>query len=183
MKPFVITVSPGHQPNKSGASHGNVTEYGLSMAVLGDLVFRLDKLGHEAWIVGADTNKNQVKMVNKLKPDFGLELHYNNMTSKPEWNGSLVMHAGSEKGMKLAECINKEIVGMLGTRDRGIFKAHYQLDKRKELITIVKYTNCPFVVPEILFLSNPSDFEKIDIASISIGLLKGILAYWENQNK
>ena len=183
MKPnkFKIALSPGHTPNKPGATQGNITEYGLSMAVLGDLIFRLDKLGHQAWIIGADANTNQVKAINKLKPDFGLELHYNNMATKPEWNGSLVMHAGSKKGTELALCVLHSTVDVLGTRDRGIFKAHYQLDKRKELITIVKYTKCPFVVPEILFLSNPDDFEKIDITLISVGILRGILSYWEGQ--
>jgi len=179
MKPFKIAISAGHTPSSPGASHEEITEYGLSSAVVGDLIYRLDKMGHEAWIVGADGNKNQVKAINKLNADFGFELHYNNMASKPAWNGSLVMHAGSEKGMGLAKCINKEVVDMLGTRDRGIFKAHYQLDKRKELITIVKYTKCPFVVVEPLFLSNPDDRKKIDITLLSVGILRGLLAYWE----
>lgn len=178
MKKFKVALSAGHTPNSPGATQGDVSEYGLSSAVLGDLIFRLDKEGHEAWIVGADTNKSQVKAINKLNADFGLELHFNNMTTKPEWNGSLVMHAGSSNGKHLASCINLTVATILQTKDRGIYKAHYQLDKRRPLITIVKKTNCPFVLVEPLYLSNPSDFAKIDITLISVGILRGLEAYW-----
>lgn len=179
MKKFKIALSMGHHPSSPGAARGKITEYGLTSAIIGDLAFRLDKLGHEAWIIGADTNKNQVKEINKLKPDFGLELHFNNMAGHPEWNGTEVMHAGSKKGTELAIEIHNSVVDILDTNRRGTPVGNYQLDIRKPIIEIIRNTNCPFVVIEPLFLSNDSDFEKIDITLISVGILKGILVYWE----
>jgi len=176
---FKIALSMGHTPSSPGATRGNITEYGLTSAIIGDLAFRMDKLGHEAWIIGADTNKNQVKEINKLKPDFGLELHFNSF-GKKEFQGTEVLHAGSKKGESLAIEIHNSVVDILDTNRRGTPVGHYQLNKRKPIIEIIRNTKCPFVVAEPLFLSNDSDFDKIDITLISVGILKGCLAYWEN---
>lgn len=183
MTQFKVALSMGHTPDKHGAKRGIISEYGLTSAIIGDLAFNLDKLGHEAWIIGADSNSKQVEDINNLKPDFGLELHFNNMKNHPEWNGSLVMHSGFTNSKKLAQSVQNCTVDMLGTKDKGIIKGHYQLDVRKDLITIIKNTNCPFVVIEPLFLSNLDDFEKINIPLISVGILQGILEYWQTINK
>jgi len=176
---FRVALSMGHYPSSPGATRGNVTEYGLSSAVIGYLAYRLDKLGHEAWIIGADSNKNQVKEINKLNPDFGLELHFNNMATHPKWNGTEVLHSGSKKGHSLASNISSYTSEMLGTKNRGAVVGNYKLNKRKPIIEIIRKTICPFVVVEALFLSNDSDFEKIDTTLISVGILRGCLAYWE----
>jgi len=178
MKPFKIAVSPGHTPSAPGATHGNITEYGLSMAVLGDLVFRLDKLGHQAWIIGAESNTMQARKINKMNPDFGFELHFNAHKNR-EVCGTEVLHSGSNKGQALASDLENSITNILGTKSRGIPIGHYQLNPKKPLITIIRKTVCPMVVVEPLFLSNPDDFEKIDITLISVGILRGLEAYWE----
>jgi len=180
MSKFKIALSMGHTPDFPGATRGSKTEYGISAAVIGDLAFRLDKLGHEAWIIGADSNRNQVEEINKLNPDFGLELHFNNKADQPDWSGSLCMHAGSKKGKRLAKHVNNNVYKILATKNKGIHVGHYQLDVRKEIITMIKDTNCPFIIVEPLFLSNISDFKKIDITLISVGILRGCLSYWES---
>lgn len=179
-KKFKIALSMGHTPNAPGASSGLVTEYGLTSAVIGDLAFRLDKAGHEPWIIGADSNRDQVKDINKLKPDFGLELHFNSYGME-HFNGTEVLHSGSAKGRDLAADICDSIVDILGTKNRGCPVGNYELNKRKPIIEIIRKTACPFVVVEPLFLSNKADFEKIDITLISVGILKGILRYWASQ--
>lgn len=177
-----IALSVGHYPSSPGATRNGYTEYGLSSAVIGDLTAKLDFAGHEAWIIGAGKNRDQVEEINMLNPDFGLELHFNNMASKPKWNGSLVMHSGSRLGMKLAHSIQNSVVGVLGTKNLGIVLGTYQLSKRKPLIEIIKNTVCPFVVIEPLFLSNDDDFKKLDINEISTGIFNGILGYIKEIN-
>lgn len=174
-----IALSPGHTPTSSGASRGVITEYGLSSAIIGDLTFRLDKLDHDPYLIGADSNRNQVEDINNINPDFGLELHFNASKGKGV-HGTEVLHAGSKQGELLAGFIQNSLVSSLGTFDRGIVVGNYQLNKRKSIIEIIKNTNCPFVVVEPLFLSNNKDFEKIDIPLISISILNGIIKYIDN---
>jgi len=178
MKPFTGVFSPGHTATSQGASRGVITEYGLSSAVIGDLIFKLSKIGHTAYLIGSASNSAQVKTINKIAPDFGLELHFNaNVLS--DVNGSMCLHSGSDNGYRLATRVNNKMVGLLHTRDAGIHKAHYQLDVRKPIITMVKKTSCPFIICEPLYLSNDKDFERIDIQLISTAIFEGILSYWE----
>ena len=91
----------------------------------------------------------------------------------------MVLHAGSQRGMALALAIQKIQLQALGTKDAGIHKAHYQLDRRKPIITMVRDTACPFVVVEPLYLSNDEDFERVDVPGISIAIVRGCVEYWE----
>lgn len=177
-QPFTIAISPGHTPTNPGATRGNVTEYGLTSAIVGDMIYRLDKLGHIVHLIGSDSNQAQVDSINELDPDFGLELHFN-ASVRENWNGTMCLHAGAGQGVEIAEKIQKRLVSALGTKDRGTFKAHFHLDKSKPLIEMVRDTDCPFVVVEPLYFSNLQDFEKIDIPLISIALVNGCLDYWE----
>lgn len=183
MKKFTVALSPGHTPTAPGATRGNITEYGLSSAIIGDLIFRLDKAGHTAHLVGSDSNKNQVAQINKIAPDFGLELHFNSHTDK-KVNGSMCLYyPKSKKGSLLASSVSHQIASSLKIKNKGAYFGNYELDPQKPVITIIKDTSCPFIVVEPLYLSNPSDFEKIDIPLISIAIFKGITEYWRTQNE
>jgi len=171
-----IALSVPHTPNRPGASACGVNEYGLGCAVIGDLIYRLTKTGHEAWLIGADNNLEQINQINKLNVDCGLELHFNAFT-KDSMKGTEVLHANSEKGILLADCIQKSLVKRLGTRDRGIMIGHFRGNVRKPILGMLQNTNCPFVIPEPLFLSNPGDFSKIDVLAISWAIFTGLENY------
>lgn len=172
-----ICLSPGHTPDAPGASRGTITEYGLSSAIIGDLVFRLDQAGHKAYLIGADSNARQVEKINAINPSIGLELHFNSF-STPEMHGTETLYSGSDKGGALAFNVNYSIVEALGTKDRGIKIGYYRQDKTKPIIEIIRNTRCPFIVVEPLFLSNDDDFSKIDIQLISMAIFDGILNYF-----
>ena len=173
-----IAIIPGHEPIAHGAARGVVSEYGLTCAICGDLVFRLQKAGHQAWLIGAHTNAEQIKDINKRKTDCGLELHFNSH-SDPNVCGTEVLHAGSVKGEILARNIQWALVDRLKTKDRGVKTGYYRGDPGRGVIPILRKTDCPFVVPEPLFLSNETDFSRIDIQAISIALFDGICAFEE----
>lgn len=173
-----IALSPGHTPTAPGAKHGNITEYGLSCAVIGDLIFRLDKAGHEAHLIGSDSNRVQVEQINAINPEIGLELHFNASTSA-DMHGTETLYSGSLPGGELAFAVNTRIVDLLKTKNRGIKVGYYQQDRDKPVIEIIRKTCCPFVVIEPLFLSNPDDFARVDIQLISIAIFEGILRYRE----
>jgi N-acetylmuramoyl-L-alanine amidase len=180
MKPFSIALSPGHTPTHQGARKGNVTEYGLSSAIIGDMIFRLSKLGHIAHLIGSDTNTNQSHQINKLNPDFGLELHFNSHADST-LNGTEVLYSGAPKPLHLADCICTNLSHALKTKNRGCKIGNYQLNRRKPIIAIIRKTYCPFVVVEPLFLSNAHDYTRINIAVISSAIIQGCLDYWSYQ--
>lgn len=153
-----------------------ISEYGLTSAIIGDLIYRLQKAGHEAWIIGADSNLEQIKQINELDADCGMELHFNSFVTD-KLQGTEVLHAGSRLGMRLADCVQKRLVARLGTKDLGVRLGHYQGNVRKPIIEILRDTNCPFIVPEPLFLSNPFDLSRLDPAGIAIALFDGLMDY------
>ena len=171
-----IALSAGHTPKRPGAKKGIISEYALTSAIVGDLIYRLEKSGNEAWIIGASTNSKQIEQINSLGCDCGLELHFNSFSSQ-EMHGTEVLHAGSKNGEKLAQCIQSKLIEKLKTKDRGVKLGHYQQNVRKPIISMLADTNCPFVVPEPLFLSNDDDLLKIDIQLISIALFEGFESY------
>ena len=172
-----VALSAGHTPYRQGAEFGLISEYGLTSAIIGDLILRLQKAGHEAWIIGADSNLEQIKRINELQVDCGMELHFNSHTGQ-ELNGTEVLHAGSTRGKLLAGSVQKELVKRLGTKDRGIRLGHYQGNRRKPIIEMLRETNCPFIVPEPLFLSNPFDLSRLDPAGIAIALFDGLIDFY-----
>lgn len=52
------------------------------------------------------------------------------------------------KGERLARCIQRQIVNSLGTVDRGVKTANFY---------VLKLTDCPAVLVELAFISNPED--------------------------
>lgn len=178
-KKFTTAVSPGHTALDQGAQRDHVTEYSLTCQIIGKFARIASEAGHICHLIGSGSNSQQIDWINDKGVDFGFELHFNNMASKPEWNGSLCMHAGSTKGITLAKYVNIKVANYLRTRNRGTFKGHHQLDIRNELIDIIKYTNCPFIVIEPCYLSNLEDFRKIDCDVIARSIFNGCLDYWE----
>ena len=181
MKKFTVALSPGHTATNQGATRDNVSEYGLTSEIIGRVTRLFSEAGHIAHLIGSASNSQQIDWINEKDADFGFELHFNNMASKPEWNGSLCMHSGAAKGMELASSVNHAVCEALRTRNRGIFKGHYQLDIRNELIDMIKYTNAPFIICEPCYLSNLDDFRKIDTDAIARAVFNGCLEYWEGQ--
>ena len=175
----IIAISAGHTPTRPGATQGNISEYSLTTAIAGRLCQLLSEKGYFAWIIGADTNANQIDAINKLNPSCGLELHFNSFTDGT-MHGTEVLHAGSKRGIQLAQHIQNNLLDRLGTKDRGIKKGYYQGDYRKPLVEMLSKTNCPFVIPEPLFLSNPGDFAKVGSGMrelVAIALCDGIELY------
>ena len=173
---MIIALIPGHTAKNQGASYGDISEYGPASAIIGDLIWRLSKTEHEPVLIGSDSNGTQAKKVNAVNADFGLELHFNSHVGD-SMHGTETLHAGSRSGEKLAEYIQGPLFKMLGTRNRGIAVGHYQMNTSKAIDEILRKTNCPFVIPEPLFLSNENDRQKLDIQLISIALFEGIKNY------
>jgi len=180
-KNFTMVISPGHTAKSQGAQRNDISEYGLSCAIVGLVVFDLTKLGHVIHLIGSNSNKKQIERINCLNPDFGIEVHAN-ANRNPYVNGSMCLHSSSDDSKALNFEINKSLVDTLNIGNLGIHFGNYQLDVNRKLIDILRFTKCPFSIIEPLHLSNDIDFSMIDIVKISKGITNGILHYWQNKN-
>lgn len=176
MEPHIIAISAGHTPKRPGAKNKNVSEYSLTTVIVGRCCQILSEKGHFPWLIGSGNNSDQIKQINSLNPACGFELHFNSFTDDG-MHGTEVLHAGSTRGERLAENIQAQLLNRLGTRDRGTKKGHYEGNIRKPIISMLRDTNCPFVVPEPLFLSHPEDYSRLDSELIAIALCDGIELY------
>lgn len=176
MEGKTIAISAGHTPKNPGARRGNISEYSETTAIVGRCCQILSRKGHYPFLIGAGNNLEQIEQINKRNPVCGFELHFNSFISD-DMHGTETLHAGSTKGIRLAQHIQNNLLDRLGTKDRGIKKGHYEGDFRKPIIQMLRMTNCPFVVPEPLFLSNNEDFTRLDHEAISIALCDGVEMY------
>ena len=156
-----IAIVVGHHPGAPGATYHNYSEYMVMAPVAGALVEALQEGGHEAWLVGASSLGTKINRVNELNADIGLELHMNAHTDTSA-SGYEVLHAGSEKGVALADLISDCLV-VAGLRDRGVKLGRYRQDPNEKVIPILKDTNCPFAVLELGFISNPEDLYYVRV--------------------
>ena len=171
-----IAFSVGHTPDNPGAKRDDINEYILSAPIIGKLIYDLGLLGHLCYLIGTMSNSKQVTEINHLNVDFGIELHFNSHTDD-QMNGAECLHSGAVYGGLLAFSINTALCESLGVRDRGTHVGHYRLDNTKRLITMIRDTNCPFVIVEPLFLSNDFDFVRLNFDKITTGILNGINHY------
>jgi len=94
--------------------------------------------------------------VNRLNPDFAVSFHCNAFNKTASGTETLFYHR-SETGKKMAQIFQKNMVHVLGLKDRGIAGKTTE-DRGGHLL---RYTNCPCVLIEPFFIDNDLDFEKM----------------------
>jgi N-acetylmuramoyl-L-alanine amidase len=94
--------------------------------------------------------------VNAVNPKFAISMHCNAINGNINFTETLYYHT-SDRGKKLAEIVQKEMVQALGFRDRGI-KPKTVEDRGGH---ILRYTNMPVVIAEPFFIDNDSAFEHV----------------------
>ena len=91
---------------------------------------------------------------NKFEADLFVSIHCDAVESKsPNGTTTFVCKGCSNTSRKLAYAIQNQIVNSMGTYDRGVREASYY---------VTRYTDCPAVLVEVGFLSNPSEEDLIN---------------------
>ena len=90
--------------------------------------------------------------INKTKPDFIVSLHCNAFNRKVSGTETLYYHK-SEKGKKIAQLLNDNLVDALGLKDRGV-KPKTSEDRGGYLLA---ETVAPCVIAEPFFIDNDAD--------------------------
>ena len=165
-EPITIVIDPGHggrDPGKVGVNHSLEKDINLSIAfVLKDL---LEEDGNTVIMtreedIGlyseSDSNKkradlnNRVNLIQTSGADLAISIHQNSFVEEYVKGAQVFYYVKSEKGRRLAELIQEQIKVTLGDGNHRKAKAnnnYYMLTK----------TECPLVIVECGYLSNPTE--------------------------
>ena len=171
----IVAIAAGHYPSAPGACYNGLIEHAEACVVAAHLGVALEGLGIRAVTV-TGTLRQKIQMIAdcKLQIEAAVEIHFN-ASANATANGTEVLFGSDARDRGLAEAIQKRLVAALGLCNRGVKFVEYQgkilaqsrEDEEKEKITECFWTkalNCPAVIVEPLFISNPGE----------AGMLKGI---------
>ena len=118
--------------------------------------------------------KNRVKIGNGSQADIYVSIHMNKIPQTQYDGWQTFFNSKSEKGKKLAECIQNAL-------NETIDKNNKRLAKSISGIYIVEHVEIPLVIVECGFLSNPeeaSNLVKDDYQDkLAFGIFTGIIDY------
>ena len=170
-----IAIDPGHSgPYEPGTCADSATEAAVVMEIADRLGRILQANGDEVMLtrVGDIDDAGLIwraEIANLWGADLFLSLHANSFTD-PAAHGTEVWHfPDSRSGIRLARAVQRQIVRNLHTADRGV---------RPGIFTVLSATDCPAVLIETAFLSNPVDrvlltsppFQELFAAAIAAGI-------------
>ena len=149
-----IVIDPGHSgPVEPGACAAGVRECDVVLAIAKLLAVQLYDQGDEFIFtrtgdIRTDDLGFRADLANANEADVFISLHANSVAN-PAAHGTEVYHyPGSARGRRLAACLQSRLVAELGTADRGVKEANFQ---------VLRETDCPAALVEVAFLSNEAD--------------------------
>ena len=101
----------------------------------------------------SDTKK-RVEIINSCADAWLISIHQNSLPGHPGVSGAQVFHNGQDGAEALALCIQNDLNMAVNTRE----KAAKRID---DSIYIMKHADCPAVLVECGFLSNPQEAENL----------------------
>lgn len=152
------TTINGQKTDDPGAVYYGIEEHRVCQDIV-DMVRILcaDFGGVHVYPVTVGTLEEKVNQINRLNFDYAIEIHLNAFEN-PDTTGSEVLYQGGSKTeQRLAEHYASYLSGVLHTRNRGVKGVNKYF---------LRETNCPAIITEAEFLSNPQ---------IAEGLTKGFL--------
>ena len=163
---LVVVIDVGHggnDPGKIGVDNVKEKDVNLQIALClkAQLQARgvkviLTREGDVCLATNGATNKkvsdmhNRVSLINASSADYMISIHQNSLPGHPGVSGAQVFHNGQDGAEALALCIQNDLNMAVNTRE----KAAKRID---DSIYIMKHADCPAVLVECGFLSNPEE--------------------------
>jgi len=149
-----IVIDPGHSgPVEPGACAEGVQECDVVLAIAKLLPEQCCEQGYEFLLtrsgdIMTDDLSFRAEFANTNRADVFISIHTNSAES-PVAHGTEVYHyPDSVNGEQLAACLQARLVEKLGTANRGVKEANFQ---------VLRETDCPAVLVEVAFIANESD--------------------------
>jgi len=172
-----VVIDPGHSgPIEPGACANGVRECDVVLAIAKLLADQLYELDHETLLtrngnIANDDLSFRAELANANQADLFVSIHANSVAN-PDAHGTEVYHyPGSEEGQRLAGLIQPLLVAELGTADRGVKEANFQ---------VLRETACPAVLVEVAFLSNEVERQLLTTYACQLGAAIAISTGIEN---
>ena len=150
---MLVIIDAGHGGEDPGAV-GYVTEKEINLAVAISLKYVLNNNNIKVIYTRSDDSfislQERYEMANRLGGDLFISIHCNAAENPAAQGSECYYYKGRDK--RLAERLNKGVVEILGTRDRGIKHGKF---------AVIRKTTMPAVLLELGFVSNQEDGGKL----------------------
>ena len=181
--PRLIVIDPGHGGSDRGAVRNGLSEAAVNLDMAQRLRSLLVARGWQVKMTHAtdvdvyqpndsahDELQARCDIANQAGARVFVSIHSNSFINSGP-SGTTVYY--SKPGdYALAQILDRDVVPLLGTKNDGTIKAHYY---------VTMHTDMPAVLIETAFLSNPSDFVKLDSPDwrekVAEGIANGIDEY------
>ena len=180
-RPLRIVLDPGHGGRDPGKQNAQlkVDEKTMTLDVAKRLATLLRQTGHEVLLTRENDTfvelKERPAFANRAKADLFVSIHFNadksaqangtetfcltpagqHSTNDPANRGSTAAEPGNRQdalNILLAFEVQRQLVGSLGGADRGVRRARW---------AVLTDLNCPGILVEAAFLSNPEEARKV----------------------
>ena len=177
-----IIIDPGHSgPLEPGACAGGVKECDVVLAIARLLAGQLEEAGHDIGLtrtgdIATDDMTFRAGVANAAGADVFVSIHANSAASTAAHGTEVYHYPGSMAGRRLALCLQDRLVAELGTADRGVKAANFQ---------VLRETDCPAVLVEVAFLSHIGERQLLTgyagQLAAAVALAEGLQAYFAGQ--
>lgn len=190
-----IVIDPGHGGFDPGAWRGELMEKDITLPISKKLETHFSQAGAEVFMLREEDKdlagegfrgslkerkrqdlKARVDEANKLEADIYISIH-SNADPSPRWYGAQTFYdAQSEESRVMAECIQEELVRILGNTKRKAKSGSYYITEK---------TKMPAVIVEVGFLSHPAEAKLLNDPAyqnkVAYAVFSGIVNYQSRQ--
>lgn len=150
-----IFINPGHGGTDPGAvSKSGLKEKDVSKRICDILSGLLKKRGHSVMEYQQQKSFTEISYQENISgADLFISVHCNSFSNETANGIETLYYPTSNKGKKLAECVQKSLVNKLNLTDRGI--------KARNDLHVLKRTLSPAILVECAFISNAKEEELL----------------------
>jgi N-acetylmuramoyl-L-alanine amidase len=156
-----VVVDPGHGGKKPGAlgADASTGETFAEKDITLDLGLRLGRLlaAEGAQVVMTREDDVDVSLAqrsdlaNRLQADVFVSLHCNSCNDPDTLQGTMVLYDHPDSA-RLAQLTHDELVGALGTEDKGVRNANF---------AVIRHTEMPGILVEVAFINHDGDRKRL----------------------
>ena len=149
-----VCINFGHGPMNSGSNDpGAIGATGYQEStetreVGAKIVAKLKANGWDVLAIQDGDLTDVTNASNIFKADYFISIHADSFTSPDAHGITSFAYTPGGKGKSIAQAIQNDLVAATGLTDRGVKFANYW---------VLHYTDCPAVLVEIGFISNPAE--------------------------